>query len=76
MRTYGVRVACLIPSWGQTDFNRAAGISGDFEDPKLAKECISPSELGKIVADLVALPDHLTVPELVVQPMIQEIIPL
>ena len=76
MRPYGVRIACLIPSWGQTDFNRAAGISGASEDPKLAQECIAPSELGKIVADLVALPDHLTVPELVVQPMIQEIIPL
>ena len=76
MRPYGVRVSCLIPSWGQTDFNRAAGISGASEDPKLAKECISPSELGKIVADLVALPDHLTVPELVVQPMIQEITPM
>ena len=76
MRPYGVRVSCLIPSWGQTDFNRAAGVSGASEDPKLAKECISPPELGKIVADLVALPDHLAVPELVVQPMIQEIIPM
>lgn len=76
MRPYGVRVTCLIPSWGQTDFNRAAGISGASEDSKLAKECISPSELGKIVADLVALPDHLTVPEMVVQPMIQEIVPM
>ena len=76
MRPYGVRVTCLIPSWGQTDFNRAAGISGASEAPELAKECISPSELGKVVADLVALPDHLTVPELVVQPMIQEIIPM
>lgn len=76
MRPYGVRVTCLIPSWGQTDFNRASGISGPSEDPTLAKECISPSQLGKIVADIVALPDHLTVPELVVQPMIQEIIPM
>ena len=76
MRPYGVRVFCLIPSWGQTDFNRAAGISGASEDPKLAKACIAPSELGKIVMDLIVLPDHLTVPELVVQPMIQEIIPM
>ena len=76
MRPYGVRVFCLIPSWGQTDFNLAAGISGASEDPKLAKACIAPSELGKIVMDLIALPDHLTVPELVVQPMIQEIIPM
>ena len=76
MRPYGVRVSCLIPSWGQTNFNRAAGISGASEDSKLAKECISPSQLGKIVTDIVALPDHLAVPELVVQPMIQEIIPM
>ena len=76
MRPYGVRVSCLIPSWGQTDFNRAAGISGAFEDSDMAKECISPSQLGKMVADLVALPDHLTVPEMVVQPMIQEIVPM
>ena len=76
MRPYGVRVSCLIPSWGQTGFNRAAGISGASEDPNLAKGCISPSQLGKMVADLVALPDHLAVPELVVQPMIQEIIPM
>ncbi len=76
MRPYGVRVFCLVPSWGKTGFNRAAGISGASEDPKLAKECISPSELGKVVVDIVAFPDHLTVPELVVQPMIQEIIPM
>lgn len=76
MRPYGVRVSCLIPSWGQTDFNRAAGISGASEEANLAKDCISPGQLGKIVTDLVALPDHLTVPEVVVQPMIQEIIPM
>ena len=73
MRPYGVRVVCLIPSWGQTDFNRAAGIT---DAPVDYKECISPGQLGKIVADLVAMPDHLTVPELVVQPMVQEIIPM
>ena len=76
MRPYGVRVTCLIPSWGQTDFNRASGIAKSFDDLKLSKDFISPSQLGKIVTDLVALPDHLTVPELVVQPMVQEIIPM
>jgi len=76
LRPHGVRVSCVIPSWGRTDFNQAAGLSGASEDPKLADKCIAPTELGKIVADLVALPDHLTVPELVVQPMIQEIIPM
>jgi NAD(P)-dependent dehydrogenase (short-subunit alcohol dehydrogenase family) len=76
MRPCGVRVSCLVPSWGQTDFNRAAGISGASEDAELAGLCISPGQLGKIVLDLVSLPDHLTVPELAVQPMIQEIVPM
>jgi len=76
MRPYGVRVSCLIPSWGQTDFNRAAGIPEASDGLTPAKDYISPSQLGKIVVDLVALPDHLTVPELVVQPMVQEIIPM
>lgn len=76
MRPYGVRVSCLIPSWGQTDFNRAAGIPEASDDLTPAKDYISPSQLGKIVTDLLALPDHLTVPELVVQPMVQEIIPM
>lgn len=76
MRPYGVRVVCLIPSWGQTDFNRASGIPEPFDDLKSSKDLISPSQLGKIVSDLVSMPDHLTVPELVVQPMIQEIIPM
>ena len=76
MRPYGVRVSCLIPSWGHTNFNRAACIPEASDDLTPAKDYISPSQLGKIVADLVALPDHLTVPELVVQPMVQEIIPM
>ena len=76
MRPYGVRVTCLMPSWGQTDFNRASGIPEPFDDVKSSKDLISPSQLGKIVTNLVALSDNLTVPELVVQPMIQEIIPM
>jgi NAD(P)-dependent dehydrogenase (short-subunit alcohol dehydrogenase family) len=76
MRPSGVRVTCVIPSWGQTGFNRSAGISGASEDPVLAEKCISPDEIGRIVADIVALPDHLAVPEIVVQPVIQEIVPM
>ena len=76
MRPYGVRVSCLIPSWGQTNFNRAAGIPEPSGGLTPSKDYILPNQLGKIVLDLVALPDHLTVPELVVQPMIQEIIPM
>lgn len=76
MRPCGVRVTCVIPSWGQTGFNRAAGITGASEDPEISDKCMSPEEIGRIVADIVTLPDHLTVPELVVQPMVQEIVPM
>jgi NAD(P)-dependent dehydrogenase (short-subunit alcohol dehydrogenase family) len=76
MRPFGVRVFCLTPSWGATGFNRAAGIEGASEDPALAAKCISPDELGRLVADLLATPDHLAVPDVTVQPMIQAIEPM
>lgn len=76
MRPHGVRVFCVTPSWGSTGFNRAAGIEGASEDPALAEKCISPDELGRLVADLLATPDHLAVPDVTVQPMIQAIEPM
>ena len=76
LRPHGVKVTCVIPSWGRTDFNRAAGITGASEDRKLAKKCIAPEELGAIVRGILEQPDHLAVPELTVQPMVQEIVPM
>ena len=76
MRPFGVKVTCVIPSWGQTDFNRAAGIVGASEDAELVAKCISPDQLGKIVLDILSVPDSLIVPEVTVQPMIQEIVPM
>ena len=76
LRPHGVKVTCVIPSWGRTGFNRAAEISGASEDAALAKKCIAPEELGAIVRDILAQPDHLTVPEVTVQPMVQDICPM
>lgn len=76
MRPRGVRVFNVTPSWGQTGFNTASGISGASEDPAQAEKCISPDNLGHVVADLLASPDHLAFPEIVVQPMIQDISPM
>lgn len=76
MRPKGVRVFCVIPSWGKTDFNSSAGISGASEDPKQCDECIRPEDFGRMVADLLELPDRLAVPEVTLQPMIQEIVPM
>lgn len=76
MRSHGVKVTCVIPSWGQTDFNRAAGISGASEDPSLAAKCMSPEQMGEFVLGLVRLPAELTVPEVTIQPMVQDIVPM
>ena len=76
MRPHGVRVFCLTPSWGSTDFNCAAGISGASEDPELAVKCISPDEIGRLVVTLLETPNHLTVPDITLQPMIQDIQPM
>ena len=76
MRPKGVRVTCVIPSWGNTGFDVACGITGAAEDAELAKKCIQPADLGRIVLDILSAPDRLAVPELTVQPMIQEIVPM
>ena len=76
MRPLGVRVFTVTPSWGATGFNRAAGIEGASEDPSLAAKCIAPDEIGRIVADMLETPDHLAVPDITLQPMIQDIQPM
>ncbi len=76
LRPHGVRVTCLTPSWGRTGFNKAAGITGASEDPVLAEKCTSPEELGDIVKSILETPDHLAIPDLVIQPMVQDICPM
>lgn len=76
MRPRGVRVFNVTPSWGQTDFNMNCGISGASEDGALAAKCIAPAEIGRLVCDLIETPDHLAVPDVTLQPMIQDISPM
>jgi len=76
LRPHGVRVTCLTPSWGRTDFDRAAGIVGAPEDPALSGKCIAPDNLGTLVVQVLETPDHLAVPDVTIQPMIQEIVPM
>lgn len=76
LRPYGVRVTCLTPSWGQTDFNRAANISGASEDKALALKCTKPEELGELVREIIETPDHLAIPDVTIQPMVQDIQPM
>lgn len=74
LRPHGARATCLIPSWGATGFSRAAGIP-EF-DPQTAARCIQPLELGRVVADVCALPAHLSVQELILWPLVQEVVPI
>ena len=74
LRPYGVRVSCLTPSWGQTDFNTAAGI-GAF-DAETAAKCTSPDELGNAVLSILLTPAHLAVADMTLLPMVQDIQPM
>ncbi len=76
LRPYGVRVSCVTPSWGQTGFNHAANISEASENPELAAKCIAPEELGNIIKSIIEQPDHLAIPDVTVQPVIQDISPM
>lgn len=76
LRPYEVRVSCVTPSWGQTGFNHAANISGASENPELAAKCIAPEELGNIIKSIIEQPDHLAIPDVTVQPVIQDISPM
>jgi NAD(P)-dependent dehydrogenase (short-subunit alcohol dehydrogenase family) len=74
LRPHGARATCLIPSWGATDFLTSASLQG--WKPEIAKKCIKPDELGKVVVDICALPPHLVIQEMVLWPLVQEVIPL
>lgn len=76
LRPFGVRVTCLTPSWGQTGFNAASHIQGASEDPELRWKCTAPEELGQVVLEILETPDHLAIPDLTLQPMIQDISPM
>jgi NAD(P)-dependent dehydrogenase (short-subunit alcohol dehydrogenase family) len=74
LRPHGARATCLIPSWGATNFSKAAGLPAVSEET--AAKCIQPLELGRVVADICALPPHLSIQELILWPLVQEVVPL
>ena len=74
LRPYGVRVTTITPSWGATEFGNAANLKA--MDAETAKKCMQPEEIGRLVADICTMPEHLVVPDITVQPMVQEIIPM
>jgi NAD(P)-dependent dehydrogenase (short-subunit alcohol dehydrogenase family) len=77
LREAGVRVTTITPYWGATDFVAAAGIAGHpAGDPEIRKQCMQPAEMGQMVLDICRTPAHLAIPDITVQPMIQQIEPM
>lgn len=74
LRPHGVRVTTITPSWGVTEFTDSAGLGA--REPEVADQCIKPAELGRVVADACALPQHLCVQETILWPMVQDVSPL
>lgn len=74
LRPFNVRVTLLCPSWGRTNFSRASGREG-LPEATLAR-AIQPKEIGDVVVGLCELPAHLCQDEVVLRPLVQEIIPM
>lgn len=73
-REQGLRVTSVAPSWGATQFTASAALGKQAAEVR--KRSIQPKELGKIVADVCALPSHLFMQDMVLWPTIQPVEPL
>lgn len=73
LRPYNIRVTVVTPSWGSTEFSRAAGLPEAA--PAAAAKMMSPAEMGRLIVRLCEFPEHLVFPEVMVQPLEQEIVP-
>lgn len=77
LREHGVRVTTVTPYWGATEFVDAARIDGHpAGDPAVRDRCMQPAEMGGLVLDLINTPAHLVVPDITVQPLVQQIEPM
>jgi len=70
-REQGLRVTSIAPSWGATGFTESADLGK--QEKEIRKRSIKPSELGKIVADVCALPSHLFMQEVILWPTVQPV---
>ena len=73
LRPHNVRVTVLTPSWGATEFGIAANLPPT--EKELAAKMMSPDQMGELVRYICDFPEHLEFPEIMVQPLVQEIIP-
>ena len=74
VQDFGIRVTNLVPSWGSTDFLKAADIPERDEETEAL--VTKPRELGDLVVNICELPGHLQIQDLTVVPIVQKIVPL
>jgi NADP-dependent 3-hydroxy acid dehydrogenase YdfG len=74
VREQGIRVTSVIPSWGATEFLKAANLQ-EF-DPDTAAKAIQPSDLGELVVSICSLPPHLMIEDITLWPLVQKVEPL
>ncbi len=73
-RKDNVKITTITPSWGATNFLPAANLK-DWPEDVIGK-VMTPEEMGEIVVKILTIEDHLYVPKIRIQPMIQEINPM
>jgi NAD(P)-dependent dehydrogenase (short-subunit alcohol dehydrogenase family) len=74
LRPDGIRVCTVTPYWGDTGFRDAAAVPQADTDTRC--KMIQPSEMGQLVLDICRLPVHLVIPDVTVQPLVQQIEPM
>lgn len=73
LRPCNVKVTVVTPSWGDTAFGEAAHMPP--ADQELNKRKMSPEQMGDLIAYICGFHENMCFPEVMVQPMVQEIIP-
>jgi NAD(P)-dependent dehydrogenase (short-subunit alcohol dehydrogenase family) len=77
LRESGIRVTTITPSWGATDFVSAAAIEGHpAADSDIRAKILQPAEMGMLVLNVCCTPAHLVLPDITVQPLVQQIEPM
>lgn len=74
LRVHNVHITTVTPSWGATSFAAASNLPGMDKD--IEKKMMKPLEMGELIVRICSMPDHLVLPKVRVQPMIQEINPM
>jgi NAD(P)-dependent dehydrogenase (short-subunit alcohol dehydrogenase family) len=74
LREAGVRVCTVTPYWGDTNFRDASDVPQADDDTR--RKMMQSHEMGQLVLDICRLPPHLVIPDVTVQPLVQQIQPM